>query len=222
MRVCLKTCKKCFKETKIPHRQTYCDSCSSKICKNCMGVFKVRPYYTTKNFCKRSCRIEFEKKNFGRGGKEKRNCKTCMNFYMTYKSHIKHRGSNFCSRKCQGIYKSTQKGILSSGYKNGKSSENKCLRNSTSWKNWRKEVFERDSYICQGNNCKHTNKYFEPHHIKRFAKYPDDRFKVSNGVTLCKDCHNLTKKYDKLINGHEYEIRTQLYRIPESDISLPL
>ncbi len=33
------------------------------------------------------------------------------------------------------------------------------------------------------------------HHIKAFASYPDLRFEVSNGLTLCKSCH--AKRHEK-------------------------
>lgn len=57
---------------------------------------------------------------------------------------------------------------------------------------WRKLVFERDDYTCQ--NCKARNGNgkkieLESHHIKPFAYYPKLRYKISNGLTLCKKCH---------------------------------
>ena len=69
------------------------------------------------------------------------------------------------------------------------------IRESTQFKEWRKAVFQRDDYTCQ--KCFIRGTYLEPHHIFRFAYYPEFRFIVSNGITYCRDCHQLTKKYDK-------------------------
>lgn len=59
-------------------------------------------------------------------------------------------------------------------------------------KTWRKKVFERDNYTCQ--ECGAVG-YLHAHHIKRWAEYPDLRFDVDNGQTLCKTCHSKTVGY---------------------------
>ena len=52
---------------------------------------------------------------------------------------------------------------------------------------WTKKVFERDYYTCQ--KCGNKKTELNAHHIKSFAKYPEIRYEVSNGITLCEDCH---------------------------------
>ena len=66
------------------------------------------------------------------------------------------------------------------------------IMNSKEYKNWRKNIFKRDNWLCQ--KCKKRGRELEAHHIKEWALYPKLRFKISNGLTLCKKCHNKTKK----------------------------
>jgi HNH endonuclease len=56
---------------------------------------------------------------------------------------------------------------------------------------WRNKVLERDGYICQEckRECKKYEKGLAAHHIKEYAKYPELRFEISNGKTLCRKCH---------------------------------
>jgi len=60
------------------------------------------------------------------------------------------------------------------------------------YKLWREEVFKRDNYTCQ--DCGKRKCYIEGHHIKSWAKYPKLRYIISNGLTLCKECHLKTRK----------------------------
>ena len=71
---------------------------------------------------------------------------------------------------------------------------NVAIRHSIEYKLWRTAVFERDNYTCIwcGNN-KSGN--LEADHIKPFAYYPELRFAIDNGRTLCKECHKTTDTY---------------------------
>jgi len=67
------------------------------------------------------------------------------------------------------------------------STKNELFRKRDNYKEWRKEVFERDNYICQ--HCGKEGNILNAHHIYEFSKHKDKRLIVSNGVTLCKKCH---------------------------------
>ena len=69
------------------------------------------------------------------------------------------------------------------------------LRKSVDFKLWREAVFERDNYTCQ--DCGKKQK-IQPHHLLSFSKYPEKRFEVSNGVTLCISCHG--KRHCMIMN----------------------
>jgi len=61
-------------------------------------------------------------------------------------------------------------------------------RNGRKYAEWKARVNVRDNFICQ--NCGKPGN--EAHHIKSWKDHPKLRFEVSNGETLCLDCH---KKY---------------------------
>lgn len=64
---------------------------------------------------------------------------------------------------------------------------------SREYKNWRKVIFERDDYACQG--CGARGCYITAHHIKSWTYYPELRYEINNGQTLCEPCHSLTDNY---------------------------
>lgn len=85
---------------------------------------------------------------------------------------------------------------------NPKTPENKRIRSSKAWKIWREAVFLRDDYTCQIcgiKNKKGLGKTVElnPDHIKPFALYPELRFTVDNGRTLCRPCHMKTDTWGR-------------------------
>ena len=60
-------------------------------------------------------------------------------------------------------------------------------------RNWREAVFKRDNYTCQG--CGEKGVYLNADHIKPFAYFPELRFELSNGRTLCVPCHKKTDTF---------------------------
>lgn len=63
----------------------------------------------------------------------------------------------------------------------------KCL-------NWSKSIFKRDNYICQ--TCNQLGGHLNAHHIDGWDWCKERRFDLTNGITLCKNCHiNFHQKY---------------------------
>src|SRR5208282_1135123 len=79
------------------------------------------------------------------------------------------------------------KGETHWNWKGGISGDKNRIRASSAYKFWRKAVFQRDNWTCV--KCGQWGGYLEADHIKGFAEYPELRFEVSNGQTLCKPCH---------------------------------
>lgn len=72
-------------------------------------------------------------------------------------------------------------------WKGGVTEESQRERSSARSVEWRRAVFARDDYTCQ--ECGQRGYKLNAHHIKGWADYPNLRFELSNGVTLCKSCH---------------------------------
>ena len=72
-------------------------------------------------------------------------------------------------------------------WKGGITDEGHRVRESSPYKMWRTRVFERDKYTCQ--HCGKVGGELNAHHVKPFSVYPELRFDVDNGITLCRKCH---------------------------------
>lgn len=80
------------------------------------------------------------------------------------------------------------KGKDAPGYKDGKLEERRGQRMSMKYKRWRYDVYLRDKFTCQKcGDDKGGN--LIAHHIKPFSDYPNLRFSIENGLTICVSCH---------------------------------
>ncbi len=93
------------------------------------------------------------------------------------------------------------KGEKSSLWRGGLTSKNCTIRNSFEYRLWRSAVFERDSWTCIW--CRKRGGKLEADHIKPFCFYPELRFAIDNGRTLCRDCHKKTDTYGSKINNYK-------------------
>lgn len=65
-------------------------------------------------------------------------------------------------------------------------------RNTKEYSEWRSSVFKRDNFKCQ--DCGKFSGELNAHHIKTFKQFPEHRYDVDNGVTLCVKCHRKRHK----------------------------
>jgi hypothetical protein len=77
-------------------------------------------------------------------------------------------------------------------WKGGVSVIQEGIRKSKEYKLWRKAVIERDSYRCIWCG---SIENLQVDHIKPFALFPELRFAIDNGRTLCANCHKTTDTY---------------------------
>jgi len=59
-------------------------------------------------------------------------------------------------------------------------------RNTVKYRIWRISVIRRDK-VCQV--CK-SRKNRQAHHINHASYFPEQRFNINNGITLCASCHS--------------------------------
>ena len=128
-------------------------------------------------------------------------CNQCGKKFEVYPSfyywHNKRGHKNFyCSVICRNTY---YKGVNAPMW----IADRSLLKNpgarpngSREHKEWRRAVYERDNYTCA--ICNMTGRDLEPHHIKKWSRYPKLRYDINNGITLHKKCHYLTRYKEHL------------------------
>lgn len=190
----------------------------SKNCRWCNSIFYKRISCSKKEwekspFCNRKCSSDFRKgKPFKHGGsfkkgqvpwnKDKKGLQVAWNkgngeyakklgfgkWMLGKKASLESREKN-----SEAMKKRITEG-KHNFYIDGRTPLNCQIRHSYKYKLWRESVFKRDDYTCQ--ECKKRGAYLNSDHIKQFAYFPKLRFKLSNGRTLCRECHY--KRHSKI------------------------
>lgn len=120
-------------------------------------------------------------------------CRGCQTLFQC---PLQGKNQRFCSVECykahfptRGRPKLHMRGVNNPNWQGGKTTVNARVRGSLEYKQWRTAVFTRDNYTCR--ECGQRGGDLHAHHVKRFAQYPELRFVVDNGLTLCIACHRL-------------------------------
>lgn len=168
----------------------FCLTCEKLIPRNCVPAL-----YKNRNYCCQKCW-------FHRNPQLSKLCAYCKDeFFKPRRMPISRwNEQNCCSQSCAGSMKDNshlkkwhKKGSESLMWKGGLTSEKNNIYNSKEYKQWRELVFKRDRWTCQ--ICNKNKIPIEADHIKPFAIFPELRFDISNGRTLCESCHRETETY---------------------------
>lgn len=205
-------CGKVFLDSPANHRK-YCSpvcywkSKEKKVlraCEVCGAAFETLPGEIRRGggkYCSREC---FFKANSGpanpswNGGDLVHECHHCHRQFTRPRTWP--RGNLFfCSRECRSAFL-REHPEQNSNWKDGATFAAEGERKSWRTTTWRKTVYERDNYTCQ--QCGERGGRLQAHHLYRFAHYPELRFHIDNGLTLCRDCHKQIKNHERefLIN----------------------
>lgn len=116
----------------------------------------------------------------------------------TIKKIKEARKKQICTLETRKKMSIAHKGKNCHWWKHGESRKNraerKLIMDGYEYRFWRNGVFKKDNYTCiwcgdsRGGNL-------EADHIKTWRDYPELRFAIDNGRTLCHKCHKTTETY---------------------------
>lgn len=166
-----------------------------KHCKTCNKEFYLRPSRINMLFCSRIC--------YGQSLKGIINIKMCEarkeirgKLHPFYGKHLSDEHKLKIKIASLGIHK----GIKSGSWRGGVNPINDTIRKSQEYILWRIAVFMRDNYTCV--KCGEKG-YVQADHIKPFSLYPELRFAIDNGQTLCRKCHSIKTSQDMVLMRKE-------------------
>lgn len=188
----IKNCSWCGKEIKVAPsknaKHNFCNrECYLKFhskdkdttlytCEVCGKHFQSKNKENANRFCSRAC---YEQSH--RIKDKIRKCPTCGKMF-----EARTTDSKYCSQECHlQILHNYNKGKNHWNWQGGISKE-QDRHDSQEYKNWRQKVYERDNFTCIKCGSK---KKINAHHIKSWKNYPESRYSVDNGITLCEKCH---------------------------------
>lgn len=132
-------------------------------------------------------------------GRKKFCSKTCMRMGMEYKGLFQPGHANLVPPESRGHNEETKRKISetqrlnprrgedSPNWRGGLRAERKRAMGQYEYRDWRTAVFTRDNWTCQC--CGVRGVYLEADHIKPWCAFPDLRYEIDNGRTVCRPCH---------------------------------
>lgn len=118
-------------------------------------------------------------------------CAVCKTPVYTQPAQLRLRARKTCSQNCRRVILRDLALEKQKRLGHTKHQLDRMARYSAEAAEWRQSVFQRDNFTCQ--TCQARGTYLEADHIKPWAYFPELRFELSNGRTLCRPCHDQTK-----------------------------
>lgn len=202
-----------------------------KQCEVCQKDFKAHQFSIKNGharFCSLVCKGKA--KQGVKSGGSYRDCLLCSKEFYAKPSHIKKGWAKYCSPKCarnndewrdlmsktnSGRVRTTEmrkkmseskvlspytpRGANNPAWKGGVTPENARIRHSVDYRLWREAVFARDNFTCQ--HCAARGGELNADHIKPFSLFPELRFAINNGRTLCVSCHSKTPTFQSKVRN---------------------
>jgi len=178
----IKRCKKCGKDfLATSGSRKYCDECLIQltICPECGGE---KSLYN--KFCSKSCAGKWKYRTIN-------NVKNCLLIGI----YCPQRGIAVGKAKL-GKPRFNMRGINNPNWKGGiYGTERQRDMGKVEYIEWRRKVFKRDNFTCC--ICHEVGGILNAHHIKPWKSFPNERYNLDNGITMCKKCHKEYHKYNK-------------------------
>lgn len=155
-------------------------------CQQCGAEFQVVPArLKTAKFCNRKCAGDWRRINFKgsanphfKGGPDRRTCAHCGAEFECRKAAK----SRFCSKPCADKGGFRYEGESHPNFKANSRRRNRRGKHGA----WARAVISRDRGTCR--RCG-SQELLHAHHIRPFEAFPNLRWDVDNGLTLCAPCH---------------------------------
>ena len=166
----------------------------NKLCEFCSVEFYPKSKYI--RFCSQKCAIEKRKLD---GGFSEPRAKMTAEQKLAQSKRIKAYYDNGGIPWNKGVKQPERSGpnhhfwgkkrpeVSGCNNVNWKGGVSANARFNNDYRIWRDRVFVRDNYTCQ--ICGVTNVYVQADHIKRYSEFPELRYDIDNGRTLCVPCH---------------------------------
>lgn len=158
-------------------------------CQCCGAIFNAYIYNLKRGwgkFCSMACSKKGNKNRLGKFHNEKTREKISRTLSKKMKS------GEIESSLIKWYKQKPRFGINSPNWQGGKTTIGRGIRMSLVYKKWRYSVLKRDKYKCI--RCGINDGKLQAHHIKPFAQFPQLRFNINNGETICAACHNKNKQ----------------------------
>lgn len=151
--------------------------------------------------------------------------KICLTCGKSFSTRLSNKNKKVCSLKCRTLKHLTgnkfkvnkgswNKGLegYMSGEKNGRWIKDRTLlkddhkdRGGQLHREWSNNVKNRDKWTCRIADVK-CNGRLEAHHILSWSEFPELRYQINNGITLCHTHHPRTRVEEKRLSPYFMEL----------------